>query len=50
MKAYYDPPDIPNVTWLIIVSIFSGIFLDIGVIGGILANSEARWQSITELK
>jgi hypothetical protein len=46
----YDPPDVPNATWLIIVSILSGIILGIGAIGGILANSEADLQSMSELK
>jgi hypothetical protein len=30
----YDPPDIPNAPWLIIVSILSGIFLGSGAMGG----------------
>jgi hypothetical protein len=46
----YDPPDVSNSTWLILVSILSGIFLVIGALGGILANSEADWQSMSELK
>jgi amino acid transporter len=46
----YDPPDVPNATWLVIVSILSGIFLAIGALGGMVATGEAGWQGMSELK
>jgi amino acid transporter len=46
----YDPPDVPNTTWLILVSILAGVFLVIGAIGGMVLGSEADWQGMSELK
>jgi amino acid transporter len=46
----YDPPDVSNSTWLVIVSILAGIFLIIGAIGGMVLSGEADWQGMNELK
>jgi glutamate:GABA antiporter len=46
----YDPPDIPNATWFIVVSILSGIFLIIGALGGMVASGEASWQGMSGLE
>ena len=44
----YDPPDVANNTWLILVSILSCIFLVIGALGGMVASGEASWQGMSE--
>jgi len=46
----YDPPDVPNSTWLFIVSILAGIFLVIGTFGGMVLSGEADWQGMSEGK
>ena len=46
----YDPPDVSNSTWLVIVSILAGIFLVIGALGGMVLRGEAEWQGMNELK
>lgn len=44
----YDPPLIPNNIWLYLVSLLTAVFLIIGTVGGMFANSEATWQGIKE--
>jgi amino acid transporter len=44
----YDPPDVSNQTWLILISILSCVFLVIGALGGMVASGEASWQGISE--
>jgi amino acid transporter len=46
----YDPPDIPNATWLIVVSVLSAVFLIIGALGGMVMSSEASWQGWSRLE
>ena len=42
----YDPPDIPNSTWLYVVSGLTLAVLVIGTIAGIAASGEASWQGM----
>jgi len=44
----YDPPDVPNGTWLVVVSVLSGVFLVIGFLGGMIASQEATWQGMSD--
>jgi len=42
----YDPPDIPNGTWWYLVTGLTVLVLFVGLIGGMLASSEANWQGM----
>jgi amino acid transporter len=44
----YDPPDVNNSTWFYLVAGLTAVMLIIGMIGGMLASSEASWQGMSE--
>jgi amino acid transporter len=46
----YDPPDIGNGTWWYLVTGLTVVVLLAGLIGGILASSEANWQKMETLE
>jgi len=46
----YDPPDIGNGTWWYLVTGLTVVVLLAGLIGGILASSEANWQRMGTLE
>src|SRR5437016_14654710 len=46
----YDPPDIGNTTWSLLVTGLTVLILLVGFIGAIVASSEASWQGMETLE